>query len=135
MAQRLRDHFPNRCHGLEFCYYYTGDDWTKMKDTRCNDAADDLPSFQHFLFGRGPAEQDDPARRIALPRTVAAAQDPPTAAKRASPQSGLQCPCGWSGSLSSVADYETDRYGIEWTCPGCNTVRFLAAKANQPIKA
>ena len=134
LAAKIREAYPNATAGLEFCYYYTGDDRGQMGNTRATDAFDALPRFGRFLFGKDP-DPDAERPRAALDRTAPPARTKAVidaeaaAAQQAAKASGppLQCPCGWSGGLSDAADYDADSvYYIEWTCAACAAEHVLA---------
>ena len=143
MAQKIRQAYPNATHGLEFCYYYTGDDWSGMTNTKMTDAFVDLPKFGKFLYSDKPSEPDMPEIRSPLPRTAPCArlrEEVEKSVKKTMESSEplLNCSCGWSGNLADAAEYDAEYpYCIDWTCPDCNHENTHASggSLNLPINA
>ncbi len=145
LAAKIRAAYPNATQGLEFCYYYTGDDRRGTSNAKLTDAFDALPRFGRFLFTDTP-DPDSAAPRSALSRTAPpartkAAVDAEVAAAQANLKTKgapLRCGCGWAGGLSDAADYDADSvYAIDWTCPACDTENVLAGggEAQLPVSA
>jgi len=125
VAQKIRKAYPNATHGLEFCYYYTGDDWSGMSNTKATDAFSALPKYGAFLFTDQTPEPDEANKRTPLPRTVPRArlneevkQSVQNTMKDTQPL--LNCVCGWSGDLAGASAYDAEIPScIDWTCPDC----------------
>jgi len=145
LAARIRAAYPNATHGLEFCYYYTGDDRHGTGNAKVTDAFPQLPRFGRFLFTQTP-DPDADTPRVALPRTAPPARtkaevDAQVAVAQAESKSKgalLRCGCGWTGGLSDAADYDADSvYAIDWTCPHCGAENVLAGggESQLPVSA
>jgi len=127
LAGKIRNHYPNTTHGLEFVYYYTGDDHSPTRDRRITDAYDSLPRFGRFLFSDLEPEPDTDTPRVRVARTEPPARrredvDRQVAeALNREPVPLLDCACGWKGNLSDAAEYDAEYpHCIDWTCPSCS---------------
>jgi hypothetical protein len=145
VAQKIRKAYPNATYGLEFGYYYTGDDWKGMSSTRLTDAFDSLPKFGRFLYTDETPEPDLPEQRVPLHRTAprarlkeAVEQEVQESIQRDRSNVLFNCDCGWSGGLSDAADYDAEIPScIDWTCPDCGVENVLVSGGgpNPPINA
>jgi hypothetical protein len=111
-VDQLRASHPNHLHGLEFGYYYTGDDWRSMSGTSVGPEAGLLPDFKN---------PDLPCPRQTFESKAARTRDKPTAEKSA--PTTLNCTsCGWTGGLDTVKILDREsRYFYDWVCPTCDT--------------
>lgn len=142
LVSRIRKAYPNASFGLEFGYYYTGDDRSPQQDTKVTEAFERLPNFRSIHLQDLVQESDWKEQRTLLKRTAPRMRIKGSMIKREKREAEgkknaptFRCSCGWSGNkLSDLADYDGDSiYCFDWKCPECKRSHAVPTQWNTPI--
>ena len=130
-VSKLRAKYPYASKGLEFAYYYTGDDWSAMRPTRQTKEFDDLPDFRHMLKTNAP---DWVAPRENLERTAAPARTEQSVRQSDGKRLYVCKNCGWKGEYQQVETTDSDSLlYLGWICPDCKQEQTTFYETQPPI--